>query len=142
MTSSRPACLHFRLQARVVSVVELGSRYVNGPMLWLKSPHAGQKRVPAHRDKLTWPGSVGAAGNAIPRALVRTAAAPGLSAGRPDGIAQEDRPPSGREPAHPAALPGQRQRAPRVYLALWFESRWGMAALHAQAFNEAQHARA
>ena len=33
--------------------------------------------------------------------------------------------------------------APRaVYLALWFESRWGMATLHAQAFNEAQHARA
>ncbi|MDR6859937.1 hypothetical protein [Variovorax guangxiensis] len=33
--------------------------------------------------------------------------------------------------------------APRAaYLALWFESRWGMAALHAQAFNEAQHARA
>jgi hypothetical protein len=33
--------------------------------------------------------------------------------------------------------------APRaVYLALWFESRWGMSALHAQAFNEAQHARA
>ena len=34
--------------------------------------------------------------------------------------------------------------APRaIYLALWFESRWGiMAALHAQAFNEAQHARA
>lgn len=33
--------------------------------------------------------------------------------------------------------------APRaVYLALWFESRWGMAALHTQAFNEAQHARA
>jgi hypothetical protein len=27
-------------------------------------------------------------------------------------------------------------------LALWFESRWGMAALHAQAFNEAQRARA
>ena len=33
--------------------------------------------------------------------------------------------------------------APRaIYLALWFESRWGMAALHTQAFNEAQHARA
>ncbi|SCK08625.1 hypothetical protein VAR608DRAFT_0263 [Variovorax sp. HW608] len=33
--------------------------------------------------------------------------------------------------------------APRaVYLALLIESRWGMAALHAQAFNEAQHARA
>ena len=33
--------------------------------------------------------------------------------------------------------------APRaVYLALWFESRWGRAELHAQAFNEAQHARA
>ncbi|HSW17220.1 MAG TPA: hypothetical protein VLJ86_08345 [Ramlibacter sp.] len=33
--------------------------------------------------------------------------------------------------------------APRaVYLALWFESRWGMAELHAQAFNETQHARA
>jgi hypothetical protein len=33
--------------------------------------------------------------------------------------------------------------APRaVYLALWFESRWGMAALHAQVFNETQHARA
>jgi hypothetical protein len=33
--------------------------------------------------------------------------------------------------------------APRaVYLALWFESRWGMAALHTQAYNEAQHARA
>jgi hypothetical protein len=33
--------------------------------------------------------------------------------------------------------------APRaVYLTLWFESRWGIAALHAQAFNEAQHARA
>ncbi|WP_213956929.1 hypothetical protein [Variovorax sp. dw_954] len=33
--------------------------------------------------------------------------------------------------------------APRAaYLALWFESRWGMAALHTQAFNEAQHARA
>jgi hypothetical protein len=33
--------------------------------------------------------------------------------------------------------------APRaVYLALWFESRWGMVALHAQAFNEARHARA
>ena len=32
--------------------------------------------------------------------------------------------------------------APRaVYLALWFESRWGMAELHAQAVNEAQHAR-
>lgn len=33
--------------------------------------------------------------------------------------------------------------APRaVYLTLWFESRWGLATLHAQAFNEAQHARA
>ena len=33
--------------------------------------------------------------------------------------------------------------APRaVYLALWFDSRWGMAELHTQAFNEAQHARA
>ena len=33
--------------------------------------------------------------------------------------------------------------APRaVYLALWFESRWGMAALHTQAYNEAQQARA
>ena len=33
--------------------------------------------------------------------------------------------------------------APRaVYLTLWFESRWGMAALHTQAYNEAQHARA
>ena len=33
--------------------------------------------------------------------------------------------------------------APRaINLTLWFESRWGMAALHAQAFNEAQHARA
>jgi hypothetical protein len=33
--------------------------------------------------------------------------------------------------------------APRaVYLALWFESRWGMASLHTQAYNEAQHARA
>lgn len=33
--------------------------------------------------------------------------------------------------------------APRaVYLALWFESRWCMAAVHAQAYNEAQHARA
>ncbi|MDM0085068.1 hypothetical protein QTI17_31220 [Variovorax sp. J31P179] len=33
--------------------------------------------------------------------------------------------------------------APRaVYLALWFESRWGMVALHTQAYNEAQHARA
>jgi hypothetical protein len=31
--------------------------------------------------------------------------------------------------------------APRaVYLTLWFESRWGLATLHAQAFNEAQHA--
>ena len=29
-----------------------------------------------------------------------------------------------------------------VYLALWFESRWGISALHAQAVNEAQHARA
>jgi len=33
--------------------------------------------------------------------------------------------------------------APRaVYLTLWFESRWGLSALHAQAVNEAQHARA
>lgn len=33
--------------------------------------------------------------------------------------------------------------APRaVYLALWFESHWGMAALHTQAYNEAQQARA
>ncbi|WP_213957575.1 helix-turn-helix domain-containing protein [Variovorax sp. dw_954] len=33
--------------------------------------------------------------------------------------------------------------APRTaYLALWFESRWGLSALHAQAFNEALHARA
>jgi hypothetical protein len=33
--------------------------------------------------------------------------------------------------------------APRaVYLTLWFESRWGLATLHAQAFNEARHARA
>lgn len=33
--------------------------------------------------------------------------------------------------------------APRaVYLALWFESRWGMAALHEQAYNEERHARA
>ena len=31
--------------------------------------------------------------------------------------------------------------APRaVYLTLWFESRWGMAALHTQAYHEAQHA--
>ncbi|MGJ7497838.1 hypothetical protein ACSFA8_22535 [Variovorax sp. RT4R15] len=36
-----------------------------------------------------------------------------------------------------------RGNAPRaVYLALWFESRWGMSALHEKAFNEAQHARA
>ncbi|MDM0118102.1 hypothetical protein QTI66_39225 [Variovorax sp. J22R133] len=28
-----------------------------------------------------------------------------------------------------------------VQLALWFESRWGMSALHEQAFNEARHAR-
>lgn len=33
--------------------------------------------------------------------------------------------------------------APRgVYLTLWFESRWSIAALHTQAYNEAQHARA
>lgn len=33
--------------------------------------------------------------------------------------------------------------APRaVYLALWFESHWGMAALQTQAYNEAQQARA
>lgn len=33
--------------------------------------------------------------------------------------------------------------APRaVQLALWFESRWGLSALHEHAFNEAQHARA
>lgn len=33
--------------------------------------------------------------------------------------------------------------APRAaYLALWFESRWGISALHAQAVNEAQHTRA
>ena len=33
--------------------------------------------------------------------------------------------------------------APRaVYLALWFESRWGMSDLHADVLNEAQHARA
>jgi len=33
--------------------------------------------------------------------------------------------------------------APRaVYLALWFESNWGLSTLHAQAVNEAQHARA
>ncbi|SDC46230.1 hypothetical protein SAMN05444679_103131 [Variovorax sp. CF079] len=33
--------------------------------------------------------------------------------------------------------------APRaVYLALWFESHWGLSTLHAQAVNEAQHARA
>jgi hypothetical protein len=33
--------------------------------------------------------------------------------------------------------------APRaVYLALWFESRWGLSTLNAQAVNEAQHARA
>ncbi|MEJ8816090.1 hypothetical protein WKW77_33915 [Variovorax ureilyticus] len=33
--------------------------------------------------------------------------------------------------------------APRaVYLTLWFESRWGRAALDAQTLNEAQHARA
>jgi len=33
--------------------------------------------------------------------------------------------------------------APRsVYLVLWFESRWGLSALHEHAFNEAQHARA
>ena len=33
--------------------------------------------------------------------------------------------------------------APRaVYLALWFESRWGMSELHADVLNEAQHARA
>jgi hypothetical protein len=33
--------------------------------------------------------------------------------------------------------------APRaVYLTLWFESRRGISALHAQAFNEMQHARA
>ena len=32
--------------------------------------------------------------------------------------------------------------APRaVYLALWFESSWGLGTLHAQAVNEAQHAR-
>ena len=32
--------------------------------------------------------------------------------------------------------------APRaVYLTLWFESRWDMDTLHAQALNEAQHAR-
>ena len=29
-----------------------------------------------------------------------------------------------------------------VYLTLWFESRWGMVALHTQAYNEAQQARA
>ena len=33
--------------------------------------------------------------------------------------------------------------APRaVYLALWFETRWGMAELHMEALNETQHARA
>ena len=33
--------------------------------------------------------------------------------------------------------------APRpVMLALWFESRWGRSALHAELVNEAQHARA
>ncbi|NDZ17838.1 hypothetical protein C7T35_33150 [Variovorax sp. WS11] len=33
--------------------------------------------------------------------------------------------------------------APRaVYLTLWFESRWGLSTLNAQAVNEAQHARA
>ncbi|MDM0116756.1 hypothetical protein QTI66_31980 [Variovorax sp. J22R133] len=33
--------------------------------------------------------------------------------------------------------------APRaVQFALWFESRWGMSALHEQAFNEARQARA
>ncbi|WP_146163088.1 hypothetical protein [Variovorax sp. WS11] len=80
--------------------------------------------------------------HAISRALVRTAAAPDLSAGRPDGIAQEHRPPPGRELAHPAALRGQRNAPHAVYLTLWFESRWGLATLHAQAFNEAQHARA
>ncbi|MEP6723990.1 MAG: hypothetical protein ABJA77_21330, partial [Variovorax sp.] len=36
-----------------------------------------------------------------------------------------------------------RGNAPRsVYMALWFESRWGMSALHERAFNEAVHARA
>ncbi|RYH63953.1 MAG: hypothetical protein EON54_07135 [Alcaligenaceae bacterium] len=35
-----------------------------------------------------------------------------------------------------------RGNAPRaVYLALWFESRWGMSALHEGAFNEAVQAR-
>ncbi|MBS0342519.1 MAG: hypothetical protein JSS56_18540 [Proteobacteria bacterium] len=29
-----------------------------------------------------------------------------------------------------------------MQLALWFESRWGLSALHEHAFNEAQHARA
>ncbi|VTU42487.1 hypothetical protein [Variovorax sp. RA8] len=29
-----------------------------------------------------------------------------------------------------------------VYLARWFESRWGISALHTQAVNEAPHARA
>lgn len=35
-----------------------------------------------------------------------------------------------------------RGNAPRsVYLALWFESRWGMSSLHEEAFNEAVQAR-
>jgi hypothetical protein len=33
--------------------------------------------------------------------------------------------------------------APRaVYLTRWFESRWGLSTLNAQAINEGQHARA
>lgn len=36
-----------------------------------------------------------------------------------------------------------RGHAPRaIYLALWFESRWGMSALHEKALNDAVQARA
>ncbi|PSL81372.1 hypothetical protein C7T35_27365 [Variovorax sp. WS11] len=38
------------------------------------------------------------------------------------------------------AASGNTPRA--VYLALWFEGRWALNTLHAQAVNEAQHARA
>jgi hypothetical protein len=63
-----------------------------------------------------------------------------LPARRPGRGAPEGRPQPGvsRRALQRYQAGGNASRA--VYLALWFESRWGRATQHAQAYNAAQHA--
>ena len=79
--------------------------------------------------------------HAVPRAIFRAAAAAVLPTQRPDRVAK-------KVARHLGVSSRTLQRykargnAPRaVYLALFFESRWGMSALHEKAFNDAMQAR-